>query len=209
MLGDQQGTGVPPSQLAETHLDNRLVVDLAVLVHRTGVELENLGSHLFIQEWHLDFAVEPAGAHQCGIKRVWSVSCQDETLCARESKVSIWSNNCAYMRQLVGRHCMALAGCRMALRSSINVRWWPRVYPNISCTTRADSPMYLSMIVEKTNSGTWFRAPSQLHTRPASCRSLLGRRAHTLREPDANGPGEFRVDEGELDDLRECGVRHA
>jgi hypothetical protein len=169
MLVDQQGTGIPPSQLAETHLDNRLVVDLAVLVHRTGVELENLGSHLLIQEWHLDFAVEPAGAHQCGIKRVWSVSRQDE-LCAPESQRcpsgSTIVRTC--VNQSVGcSHCMTIAGCRMRLRASVNVCWvsrsalvpwrtyplmvngvnspmkmtqcpWPRVYPNISCMTRAD-----------------------------------------------------------------------
>jgi hypothetical protein len=69
--------------ITQTHLDDCLVVDITVLVHRPSVNLEDLESRLLVRERHLDFAVEPAGAHQCGIKCVWPV-CRHDKLCAPE-----------------------------------------------------------------------------------------------------------------------------
>ena len=66
-----------------THLDNRLVVNVAVLVDGPRVDLEDLKPRLLIWERYLDFAVEATGAHQCGIERVRSVRRHDE-LCAPE-----------------------------------------------------------------------------------------------------------------------------
>jgi hypothetical protein len=50
-------------QIVKTHLDDRLEVDLAVLVDRSCMDLEDLKPRLLVRKGHLDFAVEPTGAH--------------------------------------------------------------------------------------------------------------------------------------------------
>jgi hypothetical protein len=51
------------SKNVNTHLDDRLVVDIAVLVDRSRMDLKDLKPRLLVREGHLDFAVEPTGAH--------------------------------------------------------------------------------------------------------------------------------------------------
>lgn len=51
------------SKIAKTHLDDRLIVDVTVLVDRSRVDLEDLKPRLLVRKGHLDFSIEPTGAH--------------------------------------------------------------------------------------------------------------------------------------------------
>ena len=82
-MGNEQKKSRSLLARRKTHLDDRLVVNLPVLVDGPRVDLEDLEPRLLVRERHLDFAVEAPGPHQCGIKRVRSVRRHDK-FCASE-----------------------------------------------------------------------------------------------------------------------------
>jgi hypothetical protein len=67
-----------------TNLDDRLVVNLAALVHGCSMNLQNLKTSLLIRKRDFDFAVETAGPEEGGVKSVGSVGGHNE-FCSAES----------------------------------------------------------------------------------------------------------------------------
>jgi hypothetical protein len=59
-------------------LDHRLVVDLALLVDRPGMDLEDLESRLLVRERDLNLPVEPARPKEGRVERVGPVGCHDD-----------------------------------------------------------------------------------------------------------------------------------
>ena len=148
----------------KANLDDRLVVDLAMLVHGRGVDLEDLKPRLLVRERHLDFAVEATGAHQCRIERIRPIGRHDK-LCAPErvEAVHLVQQLCVCVHALVSQPIIPSRAVvvevdvlgMMAGQTSINVRWISR---SALVPSENRRPPMASISSMKMTQGSWSRA---------------------------------------------------